>query len=484
MKWPDPQLNSAMEAATHAPKLRSALAGLALFTPIFSTSALASPPSGSEQNPIATANQLGVAFSRVAEQASPSVVSIQVEVKRPQPSFGFFFPFGGGSPDGPGGGIQKGGGSGMVLSADGAILTNNHVVDSASRITVALQDGQRFTAKVVGTDPATDLAVLKIDAKGLRPVKFADSDRAQVGEWVIAIGSPFGLDYSITAGVLSAKGRGGMGANEIEDYLQTDASINPGNSGGPLIDLDGNVLGINTMIIGHASGIGFAIPSNLARKVSTELLQKGDVSRAWIGVSYQELTPELASGFGAQRTRGALVNEIVPSGPAAKAGVRPGDIIIDIQGREVREGRDLLRAVLQYPVGEKLSLTVLRDGSQQKLQVVTAARPDQREARAGSGAKPQRGQAKPQGSKGMELAELTPDIARRIGYQGPGGVVIANVVPGSAADRAGLLRGDVIEEVNRKPISSGRQLEEALGGPKALLKVHRQGGTFFAALGD
>ena len=303
-----------------------------------------------------------------------------------------------------------------ILSADGAILTNNHVVENASRITVALQDGRRLNAKVVGTDPATDLAVLKIDAKGLPALKFADSDRAQVGEWVIAIGSPFGLDYTITAGVLSAKGRGGMGANEIEDYLQTDASINPGNSGGPLIDLDGNVLGINTMIIGHASGIGFAIPSNLARKVGMELLQKGDVSRAWIGVFMQELTPELASGFGVQRTRGALVTELAPNGPAAKAGVRPGDIIIEIQGREVRESRDLLRAVLQYPVGEKLAVTVLRDGGQHKLQVVTAARPDQREARAQPGAaKPQRGQAKPQSSRGLELAELTPDVARRIG---------------------------------------------------------------------
>jgi Do/DeqQ family serine protease len=349
---------------------------------------------------------------------------------------------------------------------------------------MAMTTGRRFTAKVVGVDPATDLAVLKVDAKGLPAIKFADSDAARVGEWVIAIGSPFGLDYSITAGVLSAKGRGGMGANEIEDYLQTDASINPGNSGGPLIDLDGQVLGINTMIIGHASGIGFAIPSNLARKVSTELLQKGDVSRAWIGVTYQELTPELASGFGVQRTRGALVNEVLPNGPAAKAGVKPGDIIIDIQGREVREGRDLMRAVLQYPVGEKLSLTVLRDGGQHKLQVVTAARPDQREARAGGAAKPQRGQAKPQNSKGLELSELTPDIARRIGYQGPGGVVVANVAPGSIGDRAGLMRGDVIEEVNRRPVSSERQLEDALESPRALLKVHRQGGTFFAALGD
>jgi S1-C subfamily serine protease len=284
--------------------------------------------------------------------------------------------------------------------------------------------------------------------------------------------------------VLSAKGRGGMGANEIEDYLQTDASINPGNSGGPLIDLDGQVLGIDTMIIGHGSGIGFAIPSNLARKVALELLQKGDVSRAWIGVSYQELTPELASSFGVQRTRGALINEVMPNGPAAKAGLRAGDIIVEIQGREVREGKDLLRAVLQYPVGEKLAVSVLRDGAQQKISVTTAARPDQREGRAGSTSKPKQGQAKPQQSRGLETTELTPEIARRIGYQGQGGVVVANVQPGSAADRAGLMRGDVIEEVNKKPVSSAQKLEELLSGPKVLLRVHRQGGTFFAALGS
>jgi len=185
-----------------------------------------------------------------------------------------------------------------------------------------------------------------------------------------------------------------------------------------------------------------------------------------------------------QRTRGALVNEVVPGGPAAKAGIRSGDIIVDIQGREVREGRDLLRSILQYPVGEKLQVTVLREGNAQKLQVVTAARPDQREARAGATPGKQRNQARPASSKGLDLAELTPDIARRVGYQGAGGVVVANVLPGSAADRAGLMRGDVVEEVNRRPVTSAKQLEEALVGDKLLLKVHRQGGTFFAALGE
>ncbi len=461
---------------------RAPLLGLALALPLtVAVSAHASPPSLAEQSPVATATQLGLAFSQVAERVSPSVVSIQVEVSRPQQSFGFSFPFGA-MPDQ---GIQRGGGSGVVLTADGGILTNNHVVEHASRITVALQDGRRFPAKVAGVDPATDLAVLRIEAKGLTAARFGDSDAARVGQWLIAIGSPFGLDYSVTTGVLSAKGRGGFNTNEIEDYLQTDASINPGNSGGPLVNLHGEVLGINTMIIGRASGIGFAIPSNLARKVGTDLLQKGNVSRAWIGVSYQELTPELASNFGVQRTRGALINEVVTDGPAAKAGMRSGDILVDIEGREIREGRDLLRAVLQYPVGQALSVSVLRDGQTKKLSVVTVDRPDSREAsKATPQNRKQRGNAETN-LGGAQVTALTPDIARRLEYKGPGGIVVTGVRSGSPADRAGLTRGDIIEEVDRKPVQNTQAFEEALNGKsKPLLKLRRQGGTFFAVLGD
>jgi serine protease Do len=471
-----------MKIVDQAKRLRAPLAlGLALAAPLSLSPASAAPPSGAEQGPIATAQQLGVAFSHIAERVSPSVVSIQVEAKASQgmPQNMFPFPFGGQQQE-PG--VQKGSGSGMVLTADGAILTNNHVVENAQRIKVSLQDGRHFTGKVLGVDPATDLAVVKIDAKGLTPIKFADSDAAQVGQWVVAIGSPFGLDYTVTAGVLSAKGRGSLGANEIEDYLQTDASINPGNSGGPLVNLQGEVLGVNTMIIG-SSGIGFAIPSNLSKKVSQELLQKGDVSRAWIGVSYQELTPELASSFGVQRTRGALVNEVVQGGPAAKANLRPGDIILDIQGREIKEGKDLLRAILLYPVGEKLSVTVLRDGQQQKLSVVTAERPDHREANAFRPNSKPRGALKSPSTTGVELALVTPDIARRLGYSGQGGVVVADVAPGSPADQAGLSRGDVIEEINRKPVTSEKQAQDALAKGRALLKVQREGNTRFTVLG-
>jgi Do/DeqQ family serine protease len=453
------------------------LLGTVLALGLNATPTLASPPSAADSGPLATATQLGMAFSRVAEQVSPSVVSIRVEVKREVPNFGFFFPFGQGDPSD----VQRGSGSGVVLSADGAILTNNHVVANATRIEVQLKDGRRLRAKVVGVDPATDLAVLRIDAKGLSAVRFADSDAAEVGQWVVAIGSPFGLDYTVTTGVLSAKGRGGLGANEIEDYLQTDASINPGNSGGPLVNLHGELLGINTMIIGRASGIGFAIPSNLVKRVAKELLEKGDVHRAWIGVSYQELTPELASSFGVDRTRGALINEVVPSGPADKAGLQPGDVVLELAGKPIREGKDLLRVVLQHTVGEALPVTVLRDGAQRKLSVVAAERPGSEDAASRRRGQRQRG-APSAGEQGIDLARLTPDLARRLGYRGSATVIVSAVKPGSPADRAGLMRGDVIEEVNKKRVDDERQVLQALEKGSALLKLSRQGGTFFTVV--
>ncbi len=456
--------------------MRAAALGIVLSLPLAAAPALASPPSPAEHSPIATATQLGMAFSRVAEQTSPSVVSIQVEAKRKGQSNGFFFPFGEQDE-----GVQRGSGSGMILSSDGAVLTNNHVIENASRIEVTLQDGRHFPARVVGVDGATDLAVLRIEAKNLPAVRFADSDQSEVGQWVVAIGSPFGLDYTVTAGVLSAKGRGGLGANEIEDYLQTDASINPGNSGGPLVNLHGEVLGINTMIVGRASGIGFAIPSNLARRVSSELLATGDVKRAWIGITYQELTPELASSFGMQRTRGALVNDLVPGGPAERSGIKTGDIILDIGGREVREGRDLLRAVLQHPVGAKVIVTVQRDGQPQKLNLVTVERPNTDNPGRHGIKQPNAQQPALQG--GLNVVPLTPDIARRLSYAGSAGVVIASVAPGSMADRAGLMRGDLIEEVNRQAVQTPKQVMDGLRKGRTLLKLHRRGGTFFAVFG-
>ncbi|MGB5285260.1 MAG: trypsin-like peptidase domain-containing protein, partial [Polyangiales bacterium] len=318
--------------------------------------ASASPRKGTvDEDALSRAVAFETALSNVAEMVSPTVVSIQVEVSGPRNN-GFPSFFGGQGR----GGIVRGGGSGVILRSDGYILTNNHVVHEASRIDVRLKDGKSYPATLVGADSATDLAMLKIDARGLPQAEFASSEAARVGQFVIAIGSPFGLDYTVTTGVLSAKGRGGIGANEIEDYLQTDASINPGNSGGPLIDLQGRVLGINTMIIGRGSGIGFAIPAEIAQRVASQLIASGAVKRAWLGVSFQEITPELAAHFGGNFDGGALVNAVVPGGPAEKAGLQAGDVITSIDKQRIREGHDLLRTVLRRGVGERLSLVVRR----------------------------------------------------------------------------------------------------------------------------
>ena len=455
-----------------ANKPQAAALALSLFS-LPALPAAAAPPTTNTSGPIATANQLGVAFSRVAEQVSPSVVSIKVEARRPVPSGQFFFPFGGAPEQ-----FTRGGGSGVIVTADGAILTNHHVVEHASRIEVQLRDGRSFRAEVAGRDPDTDLALLRIKAKGLKAARFADSDHTKVGQWVVAIGSPFGLDYTVTAGVLSAKGRGQLGANKIEDYLQTDASINPGNSGGPLVNLRGEVVGINTMIIGRATGIGFAIPSNLAERVAKQLNKSGAVRRAWIGVSFQELTAELASSFGAKGKRGALVNGVVRGGPADRAGVQEGDIIVKVGNSQVSEGRDLLRAVLRHDVGKKVVVSVVRQGKPVDLTITTGARPS-------SDSKPRVGSAG--GSKGagqvagMRLSKLSSQRARRMGYSG-NGVLITGVAPGSAADRAGIIEGDIIQEVQRRAATSPAQVNKALKKKRVLLKIFRQGGSLYRML--
>ncbi|MDQ3037556.1 MAG: trypsin-like peptidase domain-containing protein, partial [Myxococcota bacterium] len=386
----------------------------------------APPTSGpAAQAAIADAERVGSAFATVAEQVSPSVVSIRVEARVDRAEMMQQMPFGAvpGMPGGGGGDEQivQGGGSGFVVSADGAILTNRHVVENATRIRVRFQDGRELPATVVGIDRATDLAVVRVEATGLRPLRFASMDQQRVGQWVIAIGSPFGLDTTITAGVLSATGRGGLGMNEIEDYLQTDASINPGNSGGPLVNLDGEVVGINTMIIGRGQGIGFAIPADMAQNVSQQLLASGRVRRAWIGVGFQELTPELAADFGVGGRRGALVNEIVPNGPAARAGIQSGDVIINIEGVPVRESRDLMRLVIRRPVGVAVRLEVMRAGRPMQLTLTTGERPD------ASAEEPQDlGATQPTRDDrgfGVQLVPVTPQVARQIGYAGRHGAV-------------------------------------------------------------
>jgi serine protease Do len=478
-----PNTNTSRWSWTTAAALAGWIAAAGLVT--YSYAGAAPSTSTTAATPVASAavnqaTQLSDAFASVAEHVSPSVVTIRVEAKQEMPQLFRNNPFFGGRGNGQEGGVVKGSGSGVIFRTDGAILTNNHVVEHATRINVVLKDGRNFKAKVVGTDPAVDLAVLKIEAKDLPAAAIADSGKARVGDWVLAIGAPFGLDYTLTAGVLSGKGRGGIGANEIEDYLQTDASINPGNSGGPLVDLSGQVVGINTMIIG-GSGIGFAIPSNLARNVADQLLASGKVRRAWLGVSFQELTPELAKGLGKNDTHGALVADVVNGGPAAQGGVRSGDIIERVDQDPVSEGKDLLRAVLARPVGSEVSLSIRRDGKQQTLKVKTTERPgDLRNAAAGGNN--EAGAASAPGELGLQLQALTPGIAQQLEYSGSGKVLVANVRQGSPADAAGVQRGDVIVEADRKPVANANDVVNAASDGKVLLRVERGNNTFFTVV--
>jgi serine protease Do len=423
---------------------------------------------GTDDTALSRALSFETALTDVAEAVSPSVVSIQVEVTQPQnQSMPFFF-------GGQGrGGIVRGGGSGVILRSDGYILTNNHVVHKASRIEVRLRNGKSFPAKLVGADSATDLAMLKIDARNLPQAEFASSQKARVGQFVIAIGSPFGLDYTVTTGVLSAKGRGSIGANEIEDYLQTDASINPGNSGGPLVNLHGRVLGINTMIIGRGSGIGFAIPSEIAQRVARQLIEDGTVKRAWLGVSFQEITPELAAHFGGSFQGGALINAIVPKGPADKAGLQAGDVITAVDGKSIQEGHDLLRTVLRHDVGERISLDVRRGDQAKKITLVTGERPSE------DGAQSRNESVEDDSMLGLALENLTPRLRERFRYEGDGQVFVRGVAPGSDADRAGLRPGDIILQADRRSVRSIADVRTALEDGKALLYIERESRRFF-----
>lgn len=457
--------------------VRALCAAALAATLVPSAAALASPGRRPPRTPAPVttrsshAADLSNAFSGAASRISASVVSIRVEVRgREEVPFG---PFGLPGEEG----IIQGGGSGVVVRRDGYVLTNHHVVANAIRIEIRLRDGRRFLARVVGTDPAVDLAVLKVDATDLQPATFASSDSAQPGEWVVAVGSPFGLDYTVTAGVLSAIGRGGLGANEIEDYLQTDASINPGNSGGPLVDLQGNVVGINTMIIGRGTGIGFAIPSDLARLVADQIIDEGRVRRAWLGVSFQEMTPELAAYFTPDRRGGALVSDVVLDGPAARAGVRPGDVIVAVDDVTIEDGHGLLRQLLRRRVGQRVRLSVLRDRRPTTLDVTTADRPDASGGRPVSS--PPESASRDSGMRVTPLDEMTRE---RLRYRGPGRLVIREVLPGSNADHAGLVPGDVIVQVDRQPVDSASSVERALTDGEALVEVQRRDRRFFTVL--
>jgi serine protease Do len=428
-------------------------------------------------------------FSDLADQVRAGVVNIQVSRKvsnaefpafRGNPfgdrdPFGEFFrPFGGNRPERK----QQGVGSGCIISQDGYILTNNHVIEDADQIKVKLAGGKEIDGRVVGRDPKTDLALVKVDGvSDLTPLALGDSDALQVGNWVVAVGSPFGLEQTVTAGIVSAKGRV-IGSGPYDNFIQTDASINPGNSGGPLINMQGEVIGINTAIIASGQGIGFAIPINMAKDIVPQLQKTGHVTRGLLGVSIQDLTPELAKSFGLKETQGALVAKVVPGGPADKAGIAIGDVIVQFNGHSVATSKDLSRIVASTPVGETVSVKLLRDGKTNDLH----ARIGEMEEETS----PKTADASTHKSIGVSVQNLTPQIAGELGIPESTGVVVTGVEPGSAAAEAMIQVGDIIREVNRKPVKNAadfaRKIEQTESGDSLLLLIERRQNTLFVTI--
>jgi serine protease Do len=420
-----------------------------------------------------TARELSNAFRSVARQAVPSVVFITVEktvdssgptaFNNPFEGFGEEFLerfFGrrfseGQQPRER----QQGAGSGFIISPDGQILTNYHVVGDADRVTVKLDDGREFTAKTIGTDQPSDIAVIKIDAKDLPVLRLGDSDAMEVGDWVIAVGNPFGLTESITVGVISAKGRSRLGIADFEDFIQTDAAINPGNSGGPLINLQGEAIGVNTAIASRSGGymgIGFAIPSNMVKAVKDQLITQGKVVRGYLGIRIQELTRALAQSMHLDTTEGVLVADVSKGSPAAKAGLKRGDVILALHGRPMTDPGQLRNTVAMSAPGTKVPVEILRDNKKREVTVELGELPrEQTAARAGE-------EKQAPVRLGFNVQNLTPEIARQLGYDDTKGVVVTQVEPGSEAYQAGVRRGMVIREVNHQEVHNMQDFQEAV----------------------
>jgi serine protease Do len=379
---------------------------------------------------------------------------------------------------------EQGLGSGVIVSANGYILTNNHVVDHATTVTVIMNDKREYKARLVGADPKTDVAVLKVDANAaLEPITIGDSDKVQVGDYVLAVGNPFGVGKTVTMGIVSATGRANLGIEEYEDFIQTDASINPGNSGGALVNDRGELIGINTAILAHGSegnqGIGFAVPVTVARGVMDQIIKNGKVTRAYLGVMAQEVTPAIASAFHEPEVRGALVGDVSPNSPAQKAGLQKGDIILDINGKPVNNSAELRMRVSLMAPGSAVNVKVFRNGAEKMLPLTLAEMPTEKAQNEVPGKDSETG------LNGITTENVTARTARQLGLPAnAGGVVVTQVDPSSKAADSGLKRGDVIQEVNHKPVHDTAEFEAAMRNARenTLLLINRQGNTMFLAV--
>jgi serine protease Do len=437
-------------------------------------------------------------FAPVVKKVLPSVVTITSSrmmktdfqgrgADGMPPMFRQFF----GDEDGNGGGQfrmprqqkESGLGSGVIVSPNGYILTNNHVVDHATTVTVILHDKHEYKARVVGTDPKTDVAVLKIDAGTLEPITIGNSDKVQVGDYVLAVGNPFGVGKTVTMGIVSATGRANLGIEDYEDFIQTDASINPGNSGGALVNDRGELIGINTAILSHGSegnqGIGFAVPVSVAHGVMQQIISNGKVTRAYLGVMAQEVTPSIAKAFHETEVRGALVGDVTPNSPAQQAGVEKGDIILAINGTPVNSSAELRMHVSLMTPGTRINVKVFRDGAEKTLPLTLAELPTE------TAKNEQPANGTDDVLQGITVENATARAAQRLGLPAnAAGVVVTAVDPSSKAADSGLKRGDVIQEVNHKPVRNTSDFEAAMRGSKdsTLLLVNRQGNTMFLAV--
>jgi serine protease Do len=466
---------------------------------------------GPAPDEVAAVEQLSKAFVKVAELVNPSVVTISAEkliqpASREMPNLPENHPFREFFGDdfdrfwqGPGGdeGMRSRGlGSGVIVSEDGYILTNNHVVQDAENLTITLMDDRELKGSVVGADPESDVALIKVEAQGLPAVRFGDSDRLQVGEWVVAVGSPFSenLAHTVTAGIVSAKGRTQVGIVDFEDFIQTDAAINPGNSGGALVNARGELVGINTAIAtrnGFYQGVGFAIPISMARKVMDDLLNRGKVVRGWLGVQIQSLDEDLAASLGLDSKRGVIVNDLTSGGPAEKAGLKHGDVVLELNGTPVKDADHLQSLVAAQDPGSPVELKVRRDKKDVNVKVDLGERPSNaREAfaRGDTGGREDEEKPVPAAATklGLAIIPLTPRLAQELGYEDDEGVIVEGVSRGGPAATKNIRQGDLIQEVNRKRVTSIEEFNQVMKdmkpGETVLLLLRRGETTFFTAV--